>query len=121
MHIRSISDALRGVLDQVAAGALIVFPFVLGFGALELWLSVAGGALLLAYNAFTDYRPGVLRAAPSGARLMLDFEAAILFAVAPFPLGFAAFATIYYFVTASGVAFVAALTSRAAPVLLRAV
>jgi hypothetical protein len=42
------------VLDYVAAAALIALPFLLGFQGIELWLSVAGGAGLIAYSLLTD-------------------------------------------------------------------
>lgn len=50
MKLQFLTPALHGVLDYVAAAALIALPFLLGFQGIELWLSVAGGAGLIAYS-----------------------------------------------------------------------
>ena len=56
MKLQFLTPALHGVLDYVAAAALIVLPFLLGFQGIELWLSVAGGAGLIAYSLLVDRR-----------------------------------------------------------------
>ncbi len=56
MKLQFLTPALHGVLDYVAAAALIALPFLLGFQGIELWLSVAGGAGLIAYSLLVDRR-----------------------------------------------------------------
>lgn len=112
MTLRILPPALHGVLDYLAAGALIVLPFVLGFTGIELWLSVIGGAGLIGYSLLTDYALGLVRLLAYDVHLLLDLAAAIAFLIAPFALGFGVIAAIYYPVMAAGVVVVVALSQR---------
>lgn len=103
MKLRFLSPTLHGLLDYLAAGALIVLPMLLGLSGVGLWLSVAGGAGLIGYSLLTDYPLGRVKLVPFNLHLMLDLGAAIAFVVAPFILGFDEFTSAYYFVMAAGV------------------
>jgi len=113
MKLQFLTPALHGVLDYVAAAALIALPFLLGFEGIELWLSVAGGAGLIAYSLLTDYAFGAVKLVSFDAHLLLDLAAGVVFIAAPFLLGFTALASIYYPVMTAGVIAVVAFSARA--------
>ncbi|MGJ3648639.1 SPW repeat domain-containing protein [Sphingomonas sp. GlSt437] len=112
MKFQFLTPALHGVLDYLAAGALVVLPFLLGFSGIELWLSVIGGAGLIAYSLLTDYAYGAIKLVSFDVHLLLDLSAAVAFIIAPFVLGFGFLASIYYPVMAAGVVAVVALSQR---------
>jgi hypothetical protein len=112
MKLQFLSPALHGLLDYIAAGALIALPFILGFQGVELWLSVAGGAGLILYSLLTDYALGVAKLFSFNVHLMFDLAAAVAFIAAPFVLGFGFAATIYYLVMAAGVVAVVTFSAR---------
>lgn len=117
MKFQFIAPTLHGVLDYLAAGALIVLPFALGLGsdsALALWLSVAGGAGLIVYSLLTDYRFVRIKLLSYDLHLVLDLSAAVAFIAAPFAFGFGLVASIYYPVMAAGVLLVVAFSAREA-------
>lgn len=114
MKLQFLTPALHGTLDYLAAGALIVLPFLLGFGGIALWLSVAGGMGLIGYSLFTDYRFGVVHLLSYDLHLVLDISAAVAFIVAPFVLDLDAITSGYYFVMAGGVVAVVAFSARVA-------
>ncbi len=112
MKLQFLNPTLHGVLDYLAAGALMVLPFLLGFDGIERWLSVAGGAGLILYSLATDYTFGVIKLVPFDTHLLLDLTAAGAFVAAPFALGFGMAATIYYPVMAAGVIVVVLCSAR---------
>ncbi len=109
--IRFLTPTVHGVLDYVAAAGLIVFPFILGFGNLTLWLSVAGGVGLIGYSLLTDYAFGAAAVISFKTHLVLDLAATLVFAVAPFIFGWGGLIMGYYLVMAGGVASVVALSN----------
>lgn len=111
MNIRFLNPQLHGLLDYAAAGALIVFPILLGFEGLALWLSVAGGAGLIGYSLLTDYAYGPFSLIPFKVHLALDLTAGAAFIAAPFIFGWSGLVMGYYFVMAVGVIVVVALTN----------
>lgn len=113
MKLQFLNPSLHGALDYIAAGALIVLPFLLGFQGIELWLSVAGGTGLILYSLLTDYAFGMIKLVSFDLHLLLDLAAGVAFIVAPFTLGFGFLASIYYPVMAAGVIAVVAFTARA--------
>ncbi len=116
MPFQFLSAKYHGVLDYLAAGGLIVFPFLLGLGtdsAIALWLSVAGGAGLIIYSLLTDYAYGIVKIIPFNLHLILDMSAAVAFIAAPFVLGFGTLATAYYLAQAGAVTLVVMATRRA--------
>ncbi len=108
--IRFLTPTIHGALDYAAAGGLIVLPFLLGFDGLALWLSVAGGAGLIAYSLFTDYAFSVAPVLSFKRHLVLDLTAAAAFIAAPFVFGWSGLVMGYYFVMAGGVIVVVVLT-----------
>ena len=109
--LRFLTPTIHSVLDYVAAAGLIIFPFVLGFDGMALWLSVAGGAGLIAYSLLTDYAFGVAGVFSFKTHLALDLTAAAAFIAAPFIFGWTGLVMGYYFVMAIGVVVVVALTN----------
>lgn len=106
---------LHGILDYLAALALIIAPFVLGldqFGPVAMWLSVAGGGGLILYSLLTDYTFGAASIIPYRVHLTLDLAAAIAFIAAIFIFGFTGLAAIYYTVMAVGVILVVLVSKR---------
>lgn len=112
MKLQFLTPALHGLLDYLAAGTLIVLPFLLGFEGIARWLSVAGGAGLILYSLLTDYRFGVIKLFSFDVHLILDLTAAVAFIAAPFVLRFDVLTSGYYFVMAAGVIAVVAFTAR---------
>lgn len=115
MNLQFLTPKLHGALDYIAAGALIVLPFLLGLQGIELWLSVAGGSGLILYSLLTDYAFGIIKLVSFDLHLLLDLAAGVAFIVAPFVLGFGFLASIYYPVMAAGVLAVVAFTESADP------
>lgn len=116
MKFQFLNPTLHGVLDYLAAGALIALPILLGFSGIALWLSVAGGAGLIGYSLLTDYKFGAVHVLSFDLHLLLDLSAAIAFIAAPFVFGFDAFTSGYYFVMAAGVIAVVAFSARGAAI-----
>jgi hypothetical protein len=114
MKLRFVDSTLHGVLDYVAAAALIVLPFVLGLTGSALWLSVAGGAALVGYSLMTDYRFGVGGALSFDAHLALDLVTGVGFTLTPFVLKFEDVAALYYIVMGGGVMLVVLTSERVA-------
>ncbi len=115
--MKILNPAVHGILDYIAAGALIVAPFVLGLGEagpVALYLSVVGGAGLIVYSLLTDYPNSVAKLIPFKTHLVLDSLAALVFLVVPFVLGFQGVVRIYYIVMGVGVLIVVALTNTTA-------
>ena len=107
---RFLTPNLHGLLDYAAALALIMFPYFLGFSGLPLWLSIAGGVLLIAYSLITDYALGAVRILSFKAHLVLDLSAAAAFVAAPLTFGWSGLVMGYYFFMAAGVSIVVALS-----------
>lgn len=112
MKLQFLTPALHGALDYLAAGTLVVLPFILGFEGLELWLSVAGGTGLIAYSLLTDYALGIVKLLSFNVHLLLDLSAAVVFIAVPFSLDVGVLASVYYPVMAAGVIAVVAFTAR---------
>lgn len=112
MKLQFLNPTLHGILDYLAAGALISLPFVLGFDGIELWLSVVSGAGLILYSFMTDYRFGFAKLLSYNLHLLFDVTAGVALFVAPFILGFGFTATIYYPIMAIGVFAVVAASAR---------
>ena len=109
--IRFLNPTIHGLGDYAAALGLIVFPFLLGFEGLSLWLSVAGGIGLIGYSLITDYAFSVAPIISFKAHLGLDLAAAVAFVIAPFAFGWTGLIMGYYFVMAAGVIVVVVFTN----------
>ncbi len=112
MKLQFLNPMMHGMLDYLAAGALIILPFLLGFQNIELWLSVAGGAGLIGYSLITDYHYSAAKLVPYNLHLLFDIAAGVVLLIAPFVLGFGEVATLYYPVMAIGVFAVVAVSAR---------
>jgi hypothetical protein len=112
MKLQFLTPALHGILDYLAASALIVLPLLLGLTDMELWLSIAGGTALTLYSLMTDYRFGIVKIFSFDVHLLFDLSAAVAFAVAPFVLRFDTITSYYYFTMAAGVVGVVAASAR---------
>ena len=113
MNIRFLSPRLHGVVDYAAAAGLIVPPFLLGLGAsapLAFWLSVGSGVAVIGYSLLTSYAYSAAPVLPFKLHLLIDFAAAVAFAVAPFVLGFSGLDAVYYWVMAAAVLVVVAVS-----------
>lgn len=109
--MKILNPRLHGILDYVAASALIVAPFILGLSGLALWLSAAAGVALILYSLVTDYGPGIARIIPFRVHLVIDTVAGVTFVVAPFVVGWSGLVAAYYVVMGAGVLLVVAVTS----------
>ncbi len=114
MKLQFLSPAVHGLLDYIAAGALIVLPVLLGLTGIAFWMSVAGGLGLIAYSLLTDYRLGAVRLLSFDLHLLLDLAAAVAFIAAPFVFRFDAFTSGYDFVMGGGVVAVVLASARTA-------
>lgn len=111
--MKFITPSIHGALDYMAALALIVIPFILGFEGIALWFSVAGGAGLIVYSLITDYALSIAKVIPFNLHIIFDSLAAVAFILAPFILGFTGIVQIYYIVMGLGVVAVVVFSSKA--------
>lgn len=113
--MKILTPSIHGLLDYVAAAALIALPFILGLGAdgpIALYLSVGGGVGLIVYSLITDYPYSIAKIIPFNVHLIFDSLAGVAFVAAPFVLGFDGITKLYYIVMGVGVWLVVALTNR---------
>ena len=113
MTLRVLTPKLHGVVDYAAALGLLAFPFILGLGAsspLAVWLSVASGVAVIGYSLLTSYAYSAAKVLSFRTHLIIDFVAAVGFAVAPFAFGFRGIDAAYYWVMAGAVFVVVALS-----------
>jgi len=114
MNIRLVTRKLHAFLDYPVAISLMAMPFLLGLGKampLALWLSVATGLAALILTLLTDHETGVIRVLPYSFHLRVDFAVGIVFALAPFGLGFSGIDAWYYWANATAVLVVVSLQS----------
>lgn len=114
MNLRFISPTLHGVADYSAGLGLIIAPFIFSLGSdnnFAFWYSIITGIAVLIASALTNYKLGVLRAIPFQGHLALDLLVAISFMIIPFLMGFEGFDAHYYWVNASVVFLVVALST----------
>lgn len=105
---------MHGVIDYLAAIALIVAPFFVlpaDAPAIAIWFSVAAGSALILYSLITDYSVSARRAIPFTLHLAIDFIAGVAFIAAPFVLGFTGVTELYYFVMGGAVVLVVLVTN----------
>ena len=114
MKLRFLSPTNHGIVDYVAAIALIVAPFVLKLGSsnsLALLISVASGIAVIVVSAATKYRYGIFKLIPFGGHLALDLLVATAFMLIPSIFKFSGLDEAYYYVNAAVVYLVVALTA----------
>ena len=113
MNIRFLTPTLHGVVDYLAAAALLTMPFVLGLGAsapLAKGLAVGTGLAVIVTSLLTDYKYGAVRILPFKGHLAIDTAVAIAFALAPSLLGFTGLDAWYYWLNSAAVFAVVALS-----------
>jgi hypothetical protein len=113
MNIRFLTPKMHGLIDYAAAAGLIVFPFVLGIGSsspIAFWLSVAAGVAVITYSMLTGYTYSAVPVVPFKVHLVIDFAAALAFALAPFVLGFSGLDAAYYWTLSAAVFLVVAVS-----------
>ncbi|MBD1423976.1 SPW repeat domain-containing protein [Sphingobacterium arenae] len=114
MKLRFLSPTNHGIVDYLAAVALIVSPFVLQLGSsnpLAPWISVVTGALVIVVSMATNYRYGAFKIIPFGGHLTLDLLVATLFMLVPSLFGFVGLDAAYYYINAVVVYLVVAVTA----------
>ena len=114
MNIRFVTQKIHALLDYPVAASLIGMPFLLDLGSshpLAFWLSTVTGVAALILTLLTDHETGVFRVLPYSFHLMVDFAVGVVFAIAPFALGFSGIDAIHYWANALAVLTVVSLHS----------
>lgn len=112
MNIRFVTQKIHSLLDYPVAVVLITMPFLLGLGKshpFALWLSVGTGIAAFVLTLLTNHETGVVRVLPYSVHLAVDFAVGIVFAIAPFVLGFTGLDAWFYWANAAAVLTVVAL------------
>ena len=111
MDPRFVTKRIHAYLDYPVA-ALMTAPFLLPLGESQpaaKWLSVAIGIAALVLTIFTDHKLGVIRVLPYSVHLAVDFIVGVVFAIAPFAMGFSGLDAIFYWANAAAVLTVVSL------------
>ncbi len=104
--MRFITKTIHAYLDYPVAALLLTAPFLLQLGdshPLAKWLSVGTGLAALVLTILTDHQTGLVRVLPYPVHLAVDFLVGVVFAIAPFALGFAGVDALYYWLNAAAV------------------
>ncbi len=112
MNPRFVTKTMHAYLDYPVAVALMGLPFVLGLGRsnpLALWLSVGTGVAALLLTILTDHKTGLIRVLPYSFHLAVDALVGVVFAIAPFVLGFNGIDAAFYWLNAAAVLTVVSL------------
>ena len=111
--MRFVNDKIHGVIDYVAAFALIAVPFILNFQAVSPfahWFSVVAGVGLFVYSLITNYTFSAKGVISFGLHLILDVIAGAAFIALPFILGFSGNPRIFYLASGAAVVILVLLT-----------
>ncbi|MGF7230167.1 SPW repeat domain-containing protein [Arachidicoccus sp.] len=114
MKLRFLSPANHGIVDYLAAFALIVAPFILNLGdgsPSALWMSVCSGIAVIIVSLATRYRYGAFKIIPFGGHLTLDLLVATVFMLVPFLFDLKGLDAAYYYINAVVVYLVVAVTA----------
>lgn len=114
MKLRFLSPTNHGIIDYLAAVALIVAPFILKMGSnnpMALWISVVTGIVVIMVSLVTRYRYGVIKVIPFGGHLTLDLLVATIFMLVPFFFELEGLDAAYYYLNAAVVYLVVAVTA----------
>ena len=106
MPIRFVTKTVHAFLDYPVALSLVATPFILGLGAsnrLALLLSVITGVAAFILTVFTDHKTGVVRVLPYWLHVAVDRVVGLVFAAAPFVLGFHGIDAWYYWANGAAV------------------
>ncbi|WP_338550221.1 hypothetical protein [Roseovarius phycicola] len=98
---RFITKSIHAYLDYPVALGLLAMPFLFGLGEINIlafWLSVVTGGAALLLTVLTDHHLGLIRVLPYSLHLAVDGAVGVVFAAAPFALGFVGIEFWYYLV-----------------------
>ncbi len=116
MNLRVIPTGVHGVLDYVASGTNLVFPWLLGLrdAPLASLLPRVEGVAGAGYSLITDYELGAFKVLPMPAHLALDAAKGAFMASSPWLFGFARNGTRYWLphVLMGAADIMAAITTR---------
>lgn len=104
--MRFVTKTMHAYLDYPVAILLLTAPFMLQLGVsdpLAKWLSVGTGIAALALTILTDHKTGLIRVVPYSVHLAVDFFVGVVFAAAPFVLGFTGIDAAFYWINAAAV------------------
>jgi len=94
---------VHGLIEYVAAVALIVAPFVLDFNGAATAVSIVAGLIVLVVASVTEGPTSLINSLPLPAHILLDYALAALLIAAPFLFGFSGESTPTAFFIALGV------------------
>ncbi len=115
MKLRFIDSSSHGIIDYLAAIALISGPFLLGLGSsspMAIWLSVATGIAVILVSILTNYKFSLFKTIPFSLHLLIDLLAATAFVAIPFLFALTGLDAAYYFVNSAVVYLVVAFTQE---------
>lgn len=118
MKLRFLSSTNHGIVDYLAAVALIIAPFILKLGnsnPLAFWTSVVTGIVVIGVSLTTRYRYGAFKMLPFGGHLTLDLLVATAFMLVPFLFELDGLDEAYYYINAVIVYLVVAVTASESP------
>lgn len=113
MKLRFISKSFHGVIDYVAAIALITSPYILKLGdssSPATLLSVGTGLAVILVSILTKYRYSIFKVIPFDLHLAIDLAVATAFIAIPFLFGLKGLDAAYFFINGAVVYLVVALT-----------
>ncbi|MCQ8184836.1 hypothetical protein [Parvularcula maris] len=113
--MRLVSPTVHGVIDYLAAAALILGPLLLFPSATPdyaVMIPIAAGVALIAYSLITDYVPSVRRIIPFPVHLAIDLTAGAVFVVLAFFGGLFGLVQLFYLVMGVAVMAVVLTTSQ---------
>ena len=111
--MRFVNEKIHGVIDYVAAIALIGVPLIADFQAVSPvahWFSIAAGAALFLYSLVTTYSYSVTGLISFRLHLTIDFIAGVAFIAAPFVFSFGGTPRIFYLAAGAAVVVLVLLT-----------
>lgn len=114
MKLRFLSPSNHGIVDYLAAVALITSPFILQLGDSNLmarWISVITGFVVIIVSLATRYRYGAFKLIPFGGHLTLDLLVATVFMLIPSLFKLEGLDAGYYYANAVVVYLVVAVTA----------
>ena len=106
MKIRFVTKTVHAFIDYPVALSLMAMPFVLGLGKANpaaLWLSAMTGVAAFMLTLLTDHKTGVFRVLPYWLHVAVDRTVGVVFATAPFVLGFTGLDAWYYWTNGAAV------------------
>lgn len=113
MDLRFVTKTMHAYLDYPVAVGLMGLPFILQLGSsneLAFWLSFATGIAAFVLTVFTDHKLGIVRVLPYWFHVSVDGLVGLVFAIAPFVLGFTGLDAWYYWANAAAVLTVVSLS-----------